>query len=210
VVGIAQDVRSTSLENQPGLDIYVPYTQMIAGTMTFVVRTVVEPMSLASAVTQEIWAEDSEQAVFSVTTMERLLDSSLWPRRVAVQLLIFFATASLVLAAIGIHGVMAYLVNQRRFEFGIRLALGATRRQVLGMVLGEATRLVIAGCSVGLVIAMVAGQLLSSVLYAVKPTDFVTFVIALVLLPAIALSTTCLSAWSATRTNPVDALRTGQ
>jgi predicted permease len=210
VVGVARDVRSPSLEDDPGLCIYVPYSQMIAGAMTFVVRAEVEPLSLASAVTHEIWEEDREQAVFSITTMDRLLEKSLWPRRIAVQLLVFFAVSAVALAAIGVHGVMAWLVSLRRQEFGIRLALGATRREVVGMVLAEASRLAVMGICVGLAVAVAAAQWLRALLYAVSPTDVWTFAGALFLLPSVALCAACLSAWRATRTDPLETLRVGQ
>jgi ABC-type antimicrobial peptide transport system permease subunit len=210
VIAVAEDVRSISLDRENGLDIYVPYSQMIAGAMTFVLRTEVEPHSLSAAVLREIWQEDSEQAVFRITTMDRMMAGSLWPRRVAAQLLIFFAGAALILAAIGIHGVMTYFVSQRRAEFGIRLTLGASPVQVIRLVLMEALRLVLLGCAVGLVIALACVQFLTALLYGVRPIDVWTFLAALLLLPVVAVSTTCFSAWSATRTDPLKTLRSGQ
>jgi putative ABC transport system permease protein len=210
VVAVAGDVRSASLDGQYGLDIYVPYSQLIVGAMTFVLRTEVEPQSLSTSVLHEIWKEDPEQAVSEITTMEQRLASSLWPRRVAVHLLMLFSAAALILAAIGIYGVMAFFISQRRQEFSIRLALGASRVQVIRLVLTEAFRLVLLGCSAGLVIALGSAQLLSALLYGIRPIDLWTFAAALVLLPAVAMSTTCLSAWSASRTDPSQSLRSGE
>jgi putative ABC transport system permease protein len=210
VIGVAEDVRSVSLDRENGLDIYVPYSQMIAGAMTFVLRTDVEPQSLSAAVLREIWQEDPEQAVFRIATMDRMMAGSLWPQRVAAQLLIFFAAAALILAAIGIHGVMTYFVSQRRAEFGIRLTLGASPLQLIRLVLMEALRLVFLGCAAGLVIALGSVQLLAALLYGVRPTDMWTFAAALLVLPVVAISTTCISAWSATRTDPLKTLRSGQ
>jgi putative ABC transport system permease protein len=176
--------------------------------MAFVVRTGTDPASAASAVESAIHSVDSDQPLYGVRTMDEVVAASRSPRRVRMLLLSLFAALALALACVGIYGVMAYLVAERTHEIGIRMALGADRRDVLGLIVGQGLKLAGAGVAAGLLLAAGLSRFLSTVLYGVGTTDALTFAGVAALLIALAAAATYLPAWRATRVDPVTSLRT--
>src|SRR5919107_1004786 len=141
-----------------------------------VVSTEVEPLSLAAAVRKAVWDIDKDQPVSNISTMETVLSESIARQRFSMLLLGIFAAVALVLAAVGIYGVMSYSVAQRTHEIGIRMALGAQKSDVLKLAVGQGLKLVFAGVAIGLVAAVILTRVMSSLLFGVSATDPTTFV----------------------------------
>jgi len=207
VVGVVADTRNYTLEEQPWPEIFTPYRQEPRYFMTFVIRTSGDPLALAGAVRKAVQSLDKDQPVSSVQSMTEMIASSTAPQWLRMMLLGLFALLALTLAAIGIFGVMAYSVNQRTHEIGIRMALGAERRDVLKMVVGQGLKLALIGVVIGIVGALVLTRFLSSLLYGVKPTDPLTFVAVSLLLIAVALVACYIPARRAAKVDPMVALR---
>jgi putative ABC transport system permease protein len=176
-------------------------------SMSLVIRTTADPMSLAPTVQKEIQAVDPEQPVFRVRTMEELLEGSLARRRLSMLLLSIFAGAALLLAAIGIYGVMAYWVSQRSHEMGIRMALGASRLDVLRLVLRQSLVITGFGVAAGLAGSLLLTRFMASLLFDVKPSDAGTFFSVVVTLAGVAVVASFIPAQRATRVEPMSALR---
>jgi putative ABC transport system permease protein len=166
-----------------------------------------EPRALAATVQREILAIDPDQPVYKVRTMDELMADSMARRRLAMLLLALFAVVALVLAAVGIYGVMSFSVTQRAHEMGIRLALGASRASVFRLVLGQSLWLALAGVALGLAGSLVMAGLISSLLFNVKPRDPLTFSLVAMLLTLVALIASYLPARKATKVDPVVSLR---
>lgn len=207
IVGVASDVRHAGLAAEPGPQIYSSYYEDPVPTMSLIVRTKANPTSVALSVRNEIQKADSEIPVFGVKTMEQLASESIAPNRITMLLLGFFATVALVLAAVGIYGVMAYSVTQRTFEVGVRMALGAQPRDIIKMILKQGMILTLIGLAIGFLAALAATRVLSSVLFQVSATDLVTFVTAPLVLMAVALLACLVPARRATKVDPLIALR---
>jgi putative ABC transport system permease protein len=175
--------------------------------MTMVVRSAGDPAQLAGAARAAIAEVDASQPVFDVATMNSLIAGTLAQRRFTMTLMLLFGLVALVLAAVGIYGVMAYTVTQRTREVGIRMALGARPTAVMAMVLGDGMRLVAAGLVVGVGAALLLGRVVSSLLYGVAATDPVTYAIIAVALAAVAALAIVLPARRAMRVDPMVALR---
>jgi len=210
IVGIVADVKRLSLRENPGPEMYVPYTQkpypsML--TMHVVLRVRTDPVSLAGSVRDAIRSLDAGLPVAKLTTLTRVFEDSMAAPRFAMLLLGSFGTLALLLAAIGLYGVISYSVAGRTREIGIRMALGAERGAVLGMVLGQGARLAGLGLVIGLISAWGVTRLMASVLYGVEATDAATFSAVSVLLSAVALLACYLPALRATRVDPMSALR---
>jgi putative ABC transport system permease protein len=150
---------------------------------------------------------DPEQPIAAIATMDELLSGSLSRSRFTMLVLGVFAALALVLASVGIYGVIAYSVTQRTQEFGIRIALGASRRDVLRLVLGQGTRLTLLGIGLGIVAALVVTRLMATLLYGISATDPVTFTAVALLLALVALAACYIPAQRATRVDPIVALR---
>jgi putative ABC transport system permease protein len=207
IVGVVKDVRFR-LGMLPRPQAYVPYTQSPAfGPRDLVVRTQTDPLSLAAAVRQAVWAIDKDQPVANVSTMDQLLADSLDRPRFNTLLLAVFSVVALLLAAIGIYGVMSYTVTQSTRELGIRLALGAQARDVLKLVVGQGAMLALLGVAVGVLGAFALTRLLTTLLYEVTATDPLIFVGGSVLLIVVALLACYLPARRATKVDPLVALR---
>ncbi|MEP7272055.1 MAG: ABC transporter permease [Acidobacteriota bacterium] len=207
IVGVVGDVRQYGLDQAATVQTYEPQMQAPFGGMTVVVRTAGEPTSLSAAVRDQVRAIDKDQPVSTMRTMEEIVSTSVASRRFSMLLLGVFAGLALVLAAVGIYGVMAYSVSQRTHEIGIRLALGARRGDVVRLVLGQGMAVAGIGVAVGVVAAFAATRLLSTLVYGVSLTDPVIFVSIPLILGAVALVACLLPARRATMVDPLVALR---
>ncbi|MGZ3443328.1 MAG: FtsX-like permease family protein, partial [Polyangia bacterium] len=208
VVGIVGDVHGFGLDKPARAEMYFPHAQMRNSSgLALVIRTAGEPRAMANAARAVISAIDPEQPVFNVRTMDDVVARSLAQRRFSLLLMLVFAGVALLLAAVGIYGVMSYTVAQRTQEIGIRVALGASPASVLRMVVVDGMRLVGAGLAIGLVAAFALTRLASSLLYGVSATDLVTYAAIAVVLAAVALVATVIPARRATRVDPMLALR---
>ncbi len=207
VVGIVGDVRQLGLGSEAKPEMYVPFTQFPRLNMTLVAQSAGDPAKLTSAVRSEVRAIDADQPVYNTRTMEEVLAQSVAKQRLNMLLLGIFAGVALVLAAIGIYGVMSYTTAQRMHEFGIRMALGARPKDLLTLVLGQGMLLALLGVVLGLVAAFLATRVMSSLLYGVSSTDPLTFIGVALLLLLVALAASLVPARKATRVDPIIALR---
>lgn len=208
VAGVVEDVRQHNLDRTPRPAVYVPYARDPWPFMAFVVRTRTDPAAAASAVQSAIHSVDRDQPLYGIRTMDEVVSASRSPRRVRMLLLSLFAALALSLACVGIYGVMAYLVAERTHEIGIRMALGADRKDVLSLIVGQGLKLAVAGVAAGLLLAAGLSRFLSTVLYGVGTTDAPTFAGVAALLVTLAAAASYLPAWRATRVDPVTSLRT--
>ena len=207
IVGVVGDVRSASLELAPEPTFYVPYRQDAFPSMTIVLKTSASAAALTNAIRAAIWEVDKDQPVGAVLTMDEQLSRSLQRRRYSVTLLSIFGAVAALLAAVGLYGVLAFIVAQRRREIGVRIALGATGRDVIRDVLGQGLRLAGLGVSIGLALALAMTRLMSALLFGTSPTDIVTFAGASTLLTGIAVTASLVPALRASRVDPLVALR---
>jgi putative ABC transport system permease protein len=208
IVGVVSHVRYRTLEAASRVTLYWPEAQAPYSAMSLALRTsLAEPRALATTVQREILAIDPEQPVYKVRAMYELMADSVARRRLAMLLLAIFAVAALVLAALGIYGVMSYSVTERAHEMGIRMALGASRAGVLRMVLGQSLSLTLIGIALGLAGSMIMGGLMSSLLFDVKSRDPLTFVTVAAVLTLVATIASYLPARRATKVDPVVSLR---
>ncbi|MEK6299731.1 MAG: ABC transporter permease [Acidobacteriota bacterium] len=207
IVGVAGDARYRELQDVR-FDLYFPFAQWPSAFVNhFAVRTTTDPAALLTTVRREVAALDSSQAVTRVATMDQLVAANLAQSRFSAVMLNWLSGLALLLAAIGIYGVLAYSVARRMSEFGIRLALGAQPGDILKLVIGQGMRLVTAGLVLGLAASFVLTRLIAKLLYGVSATDPLTFSGIALLLTAIALFACWLPARRATRVDPITALR---
>jgi putative ABC transport system permease protein len=207
IVGVVGDVRHFRFEQPPRPEIYAPYSYDPWPFMALVVRTETEPLSYAGAIRSQILAVDPEQPVYGVRTMEQVLRDSTQQRRFTVQLLGVFAAIAIVLALIGIYGVMSYSMSQRFHEMGVRLALGARRAQVLTLAVGWGLKLVLGGIVLGLGLSFALTRFASSLLYGITPTDPAVFLGVSLLLVATAALAAYIPARRVSHADPIEALR---
>lgn len=207
VVGVVSNVKHEGINSVGGFDSYVSQNQVADSNVYLLLRTKVEMMSLAQAVTREVWAVDSEQSTFDIQTMAQRIADTIWQQRVSGTVFTLFAFLALVLAGVGIYGVISYSVSQRTREIGIRLALGAQTGDVMKMVLGEAMQMTLIGGAVGLVAAFILSRLIANLLYGISASDPLTFFSVALLLAMIALVASYVPARRAARTDPMIALR---
>jgi putative ABC transport system permease protein len=207
VVGVAADVKNKGLAADTQAQLYLPFPQLPWGNMNLLVRTAVEPHALVSAIRAQIAAVDPDQPITHVKTVEELMDTSRAQPRFTLILLGLFAALALTLAVVGIYGVLAYAVAERRQELGIRLALGAGQADILRLIVGQGLMLAALGIALGLAAALALTRVMSSLLYKVGAYDLRTFVLAPVVFLAIALAASYLPARRATQVPPTEALR---
>ncbi|MGH7580144.1 MAG: ADOP family duplicated permease, partial [Gemmatimonadales bacterium] len=213
IVGVVGDVRHQGLDTEPRPEIYLPYAQFPAGTGTpqrtlrIVVRSEGDPVQLTGALRAAVAELEPDLPVTEIQTMEEALGAWAAERRLTMMLVGGFAALALALGAVGVYGVMAHLVMQRTREIGIRIALGALPREILGLVLSQGASLAGLGIALGLAAALAATRLLASLLFGVGPTDPPTFLATALALAAVAGVASVLPALRAVRTDPVDALR---
>jgi predicted permease len=207
VVGVVGDLKQHHLEQASRMAVYTPFSQDPWAFFALVVRTRLEPASAASAVETAIHSVDPDEPVYNVRSMRDVEAASLSPQRLQIALIGLFAALALVLACMGIYGVMAYSVAQRTGEVGVRMALGAQAGNVLCLVLGEGLRLAVVGAAIGLAGSFFATRLLAGMLFGVAPSDPLTFASVALVLVAVAVLACYIPAWRATRVDPLVALR---
>jgi predicted permease len=207
VVGVVGDIKQHHLEQASRMAVYVPFSQDPWNFFSVVVRTRVEPASAASAVQAAIRSIDPDEPIYNVRSMRDVEADSLSPQRLQIALIGLFAALALILACMGIYGVMSYSVSRRIPEIGVRMAIGAQTGNVLGMVLGEGLRLAILGAAIGLAGSFFAARLLSGMLFGITAGDPVTFAGVAMLLVVVALVACYIPARRATRVDPLVALR---
>ncbi len=206
VVGVVADTRQLGLDSPPRSEMFIPSRSQFP-RLALIVRTAGDPLRMATAVTAQVWGIDKDQSVHDVQGMDHVVDDTISQRRFNMLLLAVFAATALVMAAVGIYGVLAYAVSRRTQEIGIRMALGAQTGDVLRLVGREGLVLAAAGIGVGLAGALALTRLMSSLLFGVSPTDPITFAAVPAMLAAVALAACYLPARRAARVDPTVALR---
>lgn len=207
IVGVAGNVKHKALETEAMPEVYFPYQQHPKNFINLVVHTASDPASMVSAIRNQVLSIDKDQPVSDVMTMEQRLAKSVASSRFVMLLLGIFSILALGLAAVGIYGVMSYLVTQRTQEIGVRMALGAQKRDVLKLVVGKGMALAVIGIAIGLVASLGLTRLMRSLLFEVTPTDWLTFVITSMVLLTVALLACYIPARRATKVEPLIALR---
>ena len=207
IVGVVGNVKHKALEIDAMPEVYFPYKQSPRNFMSLVVHTASDPASMVPAIRNEVLSVDKNQPVSDIMTMEQRLARSVASSRFVMLLLSCFSILALVLAAVGIYGVMAYFITERTQEIGVRMALGAQKRDVLKLVVGKGMALAVIGTAVGLVASLALTRLMRSLLFEVAPTDWLTFVTASMLLLTVALLACYIPARRATKLDPLIALR---
>jgi len=212
IVGVVGNIKHRGLDSRDRAELYVPYRQPLFDSWTvrpmyLVVRTATDPLGVAAAVRREVNRLDSDQPISDVRTMDDRIGRSLTGRRFNMILFALFASLALTLAGIGIYGIVAYSVSERTHEIGVRLALGAQRRDVLAMIVGRGMVMTAIGTAVGLVSGLAVTRVMSSLLFGVSATDPATFALITAVLAAVALVACYIPARRATRVDPMRALR---
>jgi len=206
IVGIVGDMRHFGLDVAPKPEMYVPFAQSAYSTTIYVARSNQDPRALLPAIRREIQAIDPAVPLANVRMFEDVIADSVAPRRLSVILLGVFAGVAVLLASVGIYGVMSFLVVQRTQEIGVRMALGAQRSDVMKLILGRSLKLISAGAAIGLVVTLMSTSTLQALLYNVSAFDTPTFVLVTIFLGAVALAASYLPAMRATKADPMAAL----
>ena len=207
VVGVVADVRSEGLATEPRKQVYLPMRQSPSAGMTLVARTSGDPEGLAGTIRRAVWGVDAQQPIYNLSTLDQLLARAVFLPRLSTRLLASFALSALLLAALGIYGVLAYSVNQRTREIGLRMALGATAGRTVTMIVGNSLGRILAGVGLGLVAAAILARSLAQILYGIGPFDLVSFSTAAAILVMTGIAASLAPAWRATRVDPIAALR---
>ena len=207
IVGVVRDLKYAAIDADPAPELFFHYTDTPISSITLVMQVDGDPIAAASAIRSALSAIDSTQSFYNVKTLEQVLSDSIAPRRFNLLLLGVFAVVALVLAALGVYGVVAYAVSERTHELGIRMALGANRRNVVRMMVAEGMWSALAGLVVGLLGAWAATRLMEGLLYGVQPHDPATFAVTTLALASIACLACVVPALKAARVDPVTALR---
>jgi putative ABC transport system permease protein len=207
IVGVVNDSRQDGLDKAPRPEFFRPHSQSPSGSLIFVVRTRNDASALIPALRESIWTTSPDLPFYAVTTMDQLVSDSLKARRFNLAMLGVFAGLALILALIGVYGVMSFVTRQRTHEIGVRVALGAKAVDIARLVVGQGLRLVIIGTAIGAVAALALTRLMSALLFEVTTTDPATFAVVIVLLPAVALLACYVPARRATKVDPLMALR---
>jgi predicted permease len=208
IVGVVSDVKEQGLDLPTHLEMYRPFAQSpLTSSLTLMVRTDTEPSALAAAIRNEVWAIDRNVPIADVQPLAQVVSESVNARRQTMLMLASFAGVALLLGAVGIYGVVTYSVNQRTHEIGVRMALGATSRDVLRLIVGQGMRVILTGVALGLVGAYLASRALEQLLFGVSATDPLTFAGVTLLLVVVAFLACLIPARRATRVDPMEALR---
>jgi putative ABC transport system permease protein len=206
IVGLVESFHHRALDLDPLSEYYLPLSQFPDSPMLLTIRSKQDPRSLTAAVRREVQAIDPEQPLANVRTFDAVVAESIAPRRLSALLLGIFSGIALLLAGVGTYGVISYLVVQRTHEIGVRMALGAQRRDVFALVVGHAFRLAVAGVVIGLVLAFFTGRALAAMLYRVAPFDPATLILVTTVLAGIAFLASYIPALRATKADPMIAL----
>jgi predicted permease len=206
IVGVVDDIRHNGLEQQVQPEFYVPESQSPSDEVNIALRSTADPALLANAMRKAVLAVDPKQPLFDIQTMDQRVASLVAQRRLIMLLITCFAALAVILSAVGVYGVFAYSVSQRTQEMGIRLALGASRSGLLGLVVAQAARLIALGGGVGIAAAFLLSKLLTSMLVGVKPHDAMSFSLAWILMTVVALLASTIPASHAARTDLVSVL----
>jgi putative ABC transport system permease protein len=208
VVGVVGRVKMEGLDADSNrVQSYQPYQQSTWNSMTFILRTPGDPAGLVESVRQQVWSVDKDQPVYNIRTMEQIRNESVAPQRLNMLLLGIFAGVAMVLAAVGIYGVMSYSVTQRTHEIGIRMALGARGGDVIRLVVGQGMVLALVGIGIGLAASFALTRVMTSLLFGVSATDPATFAAISLLLLGVALAACFIPARRAMKVDPMVALR---
>jgi putative ABC transport system permease protein len=207
VVGVVKDVKQNGLDAPHTMQVYVPHAQFMGGSMVLVARTASDPLNYIMEVRQQVSALDKELAVSDIASMEQVVSGSIAARRFSTVLLGAFAGLGLLLASIGVYGVVSYSVAQRTREMGIRIALGATRANVLALVVGQGLRLFLLGMAAGSLATFGLTRFMSGILFGISAADPSTFVCVALLLGAVAFLASYIPARRVARVDPMVALR---
>jgi putative ABC transport system permease protein len=208
VVGVVGRVKMESLDDDSNrVQGYFSFAQLPFGGMTIIVKGVGDPNQLIASARQQVRAVDPDQPIYNIRTMDEIRGESVAPQRLNLILLSLFAGIAFVLAIVGIYGVMSYAVTQRTHEIGIRMAIGAQPRDVFRMILGQGMFLTVIGLVIGLLGAFGLTRLMGAMLFAIKPTDPLTFTAVALLLAGVALIACYVPGRRATKVDPVNSLR---
>jgi predicted permease len=207
IVGVVGEVKHGALDRETMQHSYTPVTAGGFNTLNLAVRTAVEPAGVASALQAAVWSLDRRLPITQLKTMDQVIDESKAPRRFTMILMLVFAGSALLLASVGLYGVMAYSVSQRTREIGVRIALGAERNDILRMVLRTGLSLTLIGIAIGTVGSFFVSRLLTEFLFGVRPSDVITYVGVVITLGAVALMACYFPARRATKVDPIIALR---
>jgi predicted permease len=207
VVGVVADVRNQGLDSEPKKQVYLPLRQSPTAGMAVVARTERDPGAFAAAIRSAVWSVDAEQPIYELSTMEQILARAVFLPRMSATLLALFAGAALLLAALGLYGVLSYGVSLRTREIGLRMALGASGGRTIGLVLRNSTTMLATGVVIGLVASILVARSIAGVLYGISPFDLPAFSIAAGALGAAGLIATLIPALRAARVDPMIALR---
>jgi putative ABC transport system permease protein len=207
IVGVVGNIKNYRLDEPTASQIYLSFPQVPSGFARLVVRTAGEPLDAATAVRQAVWSIDKDQPLWKVRTLESLLDREVGGSRFMMQLVSCFSLVALLLALVGIYGVISYSVSQRTREIGVRMALGAQRKDIIRLVVGQGAVLILPGIAIGLLGALALTQYIKSLLFNVGPADVFTYSTVSLLLAMVALVACYLPARRATKVEPMIALR---
>jgi putative ABC transport system permease protein len=207
IVGVVGNVKHNSLDEPTAAQLYIAFAQMPHIFATLVVRTAGDPLAAANIVKQAVWSVDKDQPVWKVRSLEFLLQRAMSRSRFMMRLLTVFSTIALLLAAVGVYGVISYSVSQRTHEIGVRMALGAQYRDVIRLVMRQGVKLVLIGVVIGLLGALGLRQLIEGLLFGVSATDPITFLVVALLLMSVALLACWIPARRAAKVDPIVTLR---
>jgi putative ABC transport system permease protein len=207
VVGIVKDTKPRALDGDPVAEMYVPFTQQPASSMAFIIRTTGKPEGIIEAVRQTAKSLDKDQPVYGVRTLESVMSEAVAKPTFRTFLLGVFALVALILAMVGVYGVMSYSIAQRTREIGIRMALGAQGPDVLKLIIGHGMALAFVGVGIGLVASFALTRVMSQLLFGVRPTDPLTFGLVTAVLIAVALMACYIPARRAAKVDPLIVLR---
>jgi predicted permease len=209
IVGVVQDARYASLRKAPVPTIYIPYSQLpsMLVDLTFELRTAGDPLALVPTVRSAVHDLDADLPISDIRTQTQQIAETLMQERLFGRLSSFFGGLAVLLACVGLYGLMAYTVNQRTHEIGIRMALGAERRGLLRLILAQGLKLALIGVAIGVASALALTRFLASLLYRVKPADPLTFIAVSLILISVALLACYTPARRATKVDPLVALR---
>jgi putative ABC transport system permease protein len=207
VVGVVGDVKHYGLDSEPRAEIFMPAWQQPLNGMALIVRTAADPHAYVEQIRREVLAIDAEQPIYDASTMVDVVSRSVFLPRISMLLLTAFAVSALLLAVVGIYGVVSYTVSQRTRELGLRMALGADEGATLRLVMGRSVALIAVGTVCGLVASVVAARVIAGLLYAVAPLDPIVFIGVSALLALSGVVATLIPARRAVRLDPIAALR---